>query len=196
MNSKIKWMVEVAMLSAISVILMLFEFPLPFIAPPFYKFDFSEIPVLIGTFSIGPLAGVIIEFIKILLNLLINGTITGGVGEIGNLIVGVMLVFPAGLIYKYNKTKKGAVLGLVIGSLFMIISSYFVNAFILIPTYSKIIIPMEQIIKMGNEIFPIIDSLEKFVLVCVVPFNAIKTVITSIIVIFIYKPLKPIFKIK
>ena len=105
-----KWMVKVAMLSAVSVVLMLFEFPLPFIAPPFYELDFSEVPVLIGTFALGPLAGVVIEFVKVLLNLLINGSITGGVGEFANFLVGVCFVFPAGLIYKHNKSKKQGVL--------------------------------------------------------------------------------------
>ena len=98
-SEKTRTMVEIAMLSAIAVVLMLFEFPLPFIAPPFYELDFSEVPVLIGAFALGPWAGVIIEAIKILLNLVINGTITAFVGEIGNFIIGVAFVLPAALIY-------------------------------------------------------------------------------------------------
>ena len=87
-----KWMVKVSMLSAVSVVLMLFEFPIPFIAPPFYELDFSEVPVLLGAFALGPLAGVVIELLKILLNLLINGTITAGVGEFANFVIGISFV--------------------------------------------------------------------------------------------------------
>ncbi len=196
-TNKTKWMIEVSMLSAIAIVLMLIEFPLPFIAPPFYKLDFSEIPVLIGTFAIGPVAGVVIEIIKVLLNLLINGTITGGIGELGNLLVGIMFVFPAGLIYKYKKTKQGAVLGLVLGSVLMIIASSFVNAYLLIPAYGKALsMPIDSFIEMGKLIHPSINSLWHLVVLCVVPFNAIKVIIDSFVVMLIYKPLKPILKVK
>ena len=194
--SKTKKLVVISMLSATAVILMLFEFPLPFIAPSFYEIDLSEIPVLVGTFAIGPFAGIVIEAIKILLNLLVNGSITGGVGELGNFIVGVLYILPAGLIYKKIKTKSGALLGLVIGSVVMVISSCFVNAYILIPTYGKALgIPVQAFIDMGKAIHENIDSLWKLVLLCVAPFNAIKVFITSLIVMFIYKPLKPILKL-
>ena len=95
-RSRIEYIVKVAMLGALSTILMLFEFPLPFIAPPFYELDFSEVPVLIGTFAMGPMAGVLIELIKVLLNLVINGTITAGVGELANFIMGCAFIIPAG----------------------------------------------------------------------------------------------------
>ena len=194
--NKTKKLVEISMLSATAVILMLFEFPLPFIAPSFYEIDLSEIPVLIGAFAIGPVAGIIIEAIKILLNLLINGSITGGVGEFGNFIVGVLYILPAGLIYKKIKTKSGALIGLIAGSVIMVIASCFVNAYILIPTYGKALgIPIQAFIDMGKAIHGNIDSLWKLVLLCVAPFNGIKVAVTSVIVMFIYKPLKPILKI-
>lgn len=132
-SEKTRTMVEIAMLSAIAVVLMLFEFPLPFIAPPFYELDFSEVPVLIGAFALGPWAGVIIEAIKILLNLVINGTITAFVGEIGNFIIGVAFVLPAALIYKHKKSKKTAMIGLATGGIIMIVASCFINVFILLP---------------------------------------------------------------
>lgn len=194
-KNKIEWMAKIAMLSAAAMVLMLFEFPLPFIAPPFYELDFSEVPVLVGAFALGPAAGIAIEFLKILLNLLINGTITAGVGEFANFLVGVSFILPAEMIYKHKKNKKNAILGMALGSATMAVFAGFVNAFLLIPTYSKMLnIPMDAIVNMGKAIFPVVDSLPKLVLLCVVPFNLIKAVIVSIITAIIYKPLSPILK--
>ena len=94
-----------SMLAALAAVLMFFEFPLGFIAPSFYEFDFSEVSVLVGTFSMGPVAGVVIEFIKIFIKFLIKGTTTGGVGELANFLIGCSLILPAGLIYKFKKIK-------------------------------------------------------------------------------------------
>ena len=102
---KIRTIAQIGMLSAIAVVLMLFEIPLPF-APAFYEIDFSEVPVLVGCFAMGPLAGAVIELIKIILNLAINGTMTAGVGEVANFLIGCSLVVPAGLIYRKMKTRK------------------------------------------------------------------------------------------
>lgn len=195
MKNKTNWLVKVAMLSAISLVLMLFEFPLPFIAPPFYELDFSEIPVLIGTFALGPLAGVTIEFLKILLNLLVNGSITGGVGEIANFIIGIIFILPAGILYKKNKTKKNAIIGMIAGGIVMVSVSAFVNAYILIPAYGKALeLPINTFIEMGSKIHPSIDSVLDLALLCVVPFNALKITIVSVITAFIYKPLKRLFR--
>ncbi len=191
----VQWCVKVSMLSAVAVVLMLVEFPLPFIAPPFYKLDFSELPVLLGGFALGPLAAVVIEFIKVLLNLLINGTITMGVGESANFIVGVAFVLPAAVIYKRNRTKVSALTGLVVGGIVMVVLGVFVNAYLLIPAYgSALHMEMLQFVDMGRAIHPSIDSLWKLVLLCVVPFNALKVIVVSVITMFIYKPLSPILK--
>ena len=117
------------MMGALSAVVMLFEFPLPFIAPPFYEIDFSEVPVLIGSFMIGPAAGVIIELIKILIKLLIKPTSTAFVGEFANFVIGCALVVPASIIYRRHKTKKTAIIGMVVGSIFMAITGIFVNAY-------------------------------------------------------------------
>ncbi len=108
-----------AMLAALSAVLMFFEFPLGFIAPSFYEFDFSEVPVLVGTFSMGPIAGVVIEFVKILVKFLIKGTSTGGVGELANFLIGCSFILPAGFIYKYKKTRVGAIVGMLTGTVAM-----------------------------------------------------------------------------
>ncbi len=192
-NKKTAWLVKVAMLSAVATVLMLVEFPLPFIAPPFYELDFSEVPVLVGAFALGPLAGVVVEGLKILLNLLINGTITAGVGEFANFVMGVVFVLPASLIYKRRKTKANAAFGLVLGGVFMVVVSCFVNGYIMLPLYSKLI-PLDAIIKQAANIWPVIDSVFDFVLLCVAPFNLIKVVLVSVITLVIYKPISPILK--
>jgi len=194
-NSKAKWMVEVAMLSAVAVVLMLLEFPLPFIAPPFYELDFSEVPVLVGAFALGPVAGVVIEGIKVLLNLALNGTITAGVGEAANFLVGIAFVLPAGIIYKHRKTKANAILGLIAGGFVMVVLSCFVNAYMLIPAYGAAMgLDMNVFIKMAAEIHSGIDSIFKMVLFCVVPFNAVKVILVSVVTIFLYKHISPILK--
>ena len=110
--------VMTGMFSAIALILFLFEFPLPF-APAFYEVDFSELPVLIGTFAFGPVAGVMIEFCKILLKLVIKGTSTAFVGDLANFVIGCSLLLPASFVYEWKKTKKGAVLAVVAGTICM-----------------------------------------------------------------------------
>lgn len=190
-----KMITQIGMLGAIATVLMLFEIPLPF-APSFYEIDFSEVPVLIGCFSMGPLAGALIELVKIVLNFVINGTATAGVGEIANYIIGCALCVPAGLIYKRNKTKKGALLGLSVGTVFMTILGCFVNAYILLPTYAAAFkMPIDGLIQMGTAVNANINSLFTFVMFAVAPFNLLKGVLDSIIVMAVYKKISPILKL-
>jgi riboflavin transporter FmnP len=190
-----KMLTQIGMLGAIAVVLMLFEIPLPF-APSFYEIDFSEVPVLIGCFSMGPLAGAMIELVKIILNFVINGTMTAGVGEVANFIIGCSLCVPAGIIYKKNKTKKGAMVGLIAGTLFMTVLGCFVNAYILLPTYAAAFqIPIDGLIEMGAAVNGNINSLFTFVMFAIVPFNLLKGVLDSIIVMAVYKKISPILKL-
>lgn len=194
-KQKTVWMVKVAMLAAVATVLMLFEFPLPFIAPPFYELDFSEVPVLLGGFALGPGAGVAVEGLKILLNLLINGTVTAGVGEAANFVTGVVFVVPAVLVYRRHKTKGNAVLGLVVGGATMVILGCFINAFVMLPVYGKAFgMPIDAIVGMATSIWHGIDTLFEFVILCVAPFNIIKVILVSVITIILYKPLRPILK--
>lgn len=193
--SKIRIMTQVAMLAAISIVLMLVSFPLPFLAPPFYKLDFSEIPVLVGAFTMGPLAGVAIEFIKILLNLVINGTTTAGIGELANFIMGCSFIIPAAMIYKMNKTRKHAVIGMVAGTVLLVVVSCLVNAFILLPAYSAGLgIPMDTLVGMGTAINPAITNVTMFAILAVAPFNLLKGIVVSIVTFLIYKKLSVIIK--
>ena len=193
-RSKVRTMAQVGMLSAIAVVLMLFEIPLPF-APAFYEIDFSEVPVLVGCFAMGPAAGVAIEFLKILLNFAINGTATAGVGEIANFLIGCSLVVPAALIYKFKKTRTGAIVGMAAGTVFMTAVGCLLNAFVLLPTYAVAFgMPIDRLVQMGTAVNSAIDSLTTFVLFAVAPFNLLKGVLVSLIVFLIYKKISPVFK--
>lgn len=197
-NSNITFIAKIGILGALSCIIMLFEFPIP-IAPPFYELDFSEVVVLIGGFALGPGAAVCIEGLKILLNILLNGTVTMGVGEVANFIIGCSFVLPATILYWKRKTRKTALLGLFIGILVMTIVASLVNYFILIPAYVFFLSPamtLDKIINMGQVIFPSIDSLSMLVLLCVIPFNLIKGILVSTIVSFSYKKIAPLLKNK
>lgn len=176
-----------AMLAGMAVILMLFEIPLWF-APPFYELDFSEVPILIGAFALGPVAGVVIELLKILLNLIITGTDTVAVGELANFLIGCSMVLPSSIIYHRNKTLKSAIKGLVIGSICMVILGSFMNAFVLLPTYAYFFnIPIESLIAMGTKVNPAIDNMSTFIFYAVTPFNLIKGVAVSLITLLVYK---------
>lgn len=187
-----KTLTKIGILGAVSAVLMLFEFPLWF-APSFYELDFSEVPVLIGSFALGPAAGAAIEFIKIMLNFILNGTVTGGVGEFANFVVGCAFIVPAGYIYKRNKTLKTAIIGLVVGTLSLAILGMFLNYYLLIPLYAKVFgAPVQAFIDMGNAVNPAIVDLKTLILYAVVPFNLFKGTVVSIIVLLIYKRLSPI----
>ncbi|MBQ7359613.1 MAG: ECF transporter S component [Lachnospiraceae bacterium] len=184
----------IGMFSALAFILFLIEFPLPF-APAFYQVDFSEIPVLIGTFAFGPVAGVMIEFCKILLKLLIKGTGTAFVGELANFAVGCALLLPASLVYERKKCKKNAILGLVAGSATMTIFAVFFNALYLLPTFSVMYgWPMDTLIAMGTKVNEKITDMTSFVVLAVGPLNIFKSVLVSIITMLIYKPLSVVIK--
>lgn len=189
-NTKV--IAKVGVLGAVATVLMLFEFPLWF-APNFYELDFSEVPVLLGTFALGPAAGAMIELVKILINFVVNGTDTGGIGEFANLLIGCSFIVPAGIIYKKHKTFKSAILGLIVGTISLAIVGAFLNYFLLLPVYSKIYgAPIQAFIDMGNVLNPAITDLKTFVMYAVVPFNIFKGIVVSAMVILIYKRLSPI----
>lgn len=192
---KIRNMALIAMMGAIATVLMLFEIPLPFLAPPFYELDFSEVPVLIGAFAMGPVAGMLIELIKILLNLIINGTITAGVGELGNFIIGCSFILPASIIYHRKKDKKHALIGMATGTVFMAVAGCFINAYVLLPAYSAgLELPMDVLVGMGTAINPAITNIMTFVVLAVAPFNLLKGVVVSILTFLLYKRISGLIK--
>lgn len=193
-RSSVRTLVQIGMLGAVSVILMMFEIPLWF-APSFYKMDLSEVPVLIGSFAMGPAAGALIELVKIVLHLLFKGTTTAGVGDFANFLIGCALIVPAGIIYGRKKSRKSAVIGMAVGGIFMIIAGCFLNAFVLLPVYGKAFgMPMEALIGMGTAVNPAITNLAGFAILAVAPFNLLKAAAVSVITMLLYKHISPILK--
>ncbi len=193
-TKKTKHMVIIAMLAAVAVILMLFEFPMPFL-PPFYKIGISELPVMIGALTLGPVAGVAIEFLKVLLNLFIDGSDTAFVGEFANFLMGCFFVVPASMVYYAKKSKKRAVLGLVLGSVVCVIGACLLNAFVLLPAYSKAFhMDLEALIAMGTKKNDAISGMLSFIMLATAPQNIIKCTLVSVITMFIYKPISRILK--
>lgn len=187
-------MAMVGVFSATAVVLYVLDFPVPF-APPFYKLDFSEIPVLVGSFAFGPVAGVMIEFVKILLKLLLKGTDTAFVGDLANFMVGCSFILPASFLYQFKKSKKNAILGCITGTLVMTVFGTAFNAVYLIPTFAKLYgMPLDVIVAMGTKIHASIDNVVSLVVMCVAPLNLVKGTSVSLITVLVYKKLSPILK--
>lgn len=177
----------IGIFSALAGVLMLLEIPLWF-APGFYKIDFSEIPVLICTFYLGPVAGVTCEGIKVLVKLLLKGTTTAFVGDFANFAIGCSLVLPASMVYHRHKTRKTALLGLIAGSLMMTVFGSLFNAWYLLPKFAQLYgMPLNAIIAMGTAVNGAITSVSTLVLFAVVPFNLLKGAVVSIVTMLLYK---------
>ena len=188
----VRKMTVTAMLSAIAFVLMFLDTAV-LIMPSFIKLDLSELPALIATFALGPVWGVIVCLIKNLLHLLM--TTTGGVGELSNFILGAAFVLPAGLIYHHKKTKKNAIIGALVGAVIMGAISFPSNYFIVYPVYYNFM-PKEVIVAAYQALVPFanIDSIAKCLLLFNVPFTFVKGLISAIITILIYQPLRPLLK--
>lgn len=184
----------IGMFSAIAAVLMVLEFPLPF-APSFYGMDFSELPALIGTFAFGPVAGVLIEFCKIVLKILFKPTSTAFVGELANFAVGCSFLLPASCVYLFHKTKKSALIGSIAGTLCMTVFGTAFNAVYLLPKFAQLFgMPLDAIIGMGTAVNPAIDSITTLVVFAVAPLNLLKGGLVSAITMLIYKKISPIIK--
>ena len=183
----------IGVFSAISAVLMLFEFPVPF-APSFYELDFSEIPALVGAFAFGPVAGVMIEFCKIMLKLFMKGTSTAFVGDLANFVIGCSFILPAAIIYMFKKTKKNAIASAT-GTLIMTVFGTMFNAVYLLPAFSKLYgMPLDAIVGMGTAINSSITSVTSLVIFAVAPLNLLKGGSVSLVTMLTYKKLSPILK--
>ena len=183
---------QTGVLSGIAFVLMAVECPLWF-APGFYRLDLSELPVLIGGFAMGPLAGVMIELIKVLLYFFLHGSSTAGVGDFANFLIGCSLVVPAAVIYRFHKSRKTAILGLAVGTLLMTVAGSLLNAYLLLPLYAGAFhMPLAALIAMGTQVNRAITDLNSFVFLAVAPFNLFKGVLVSCLTVLIYKKVSPI----
>ena len=186
--------VMIGMFAAISGILYCFDFALP-IAPSFYKLDFSELPALIAGFAFGPVAGVLVEFIKEIVKLLLKSTSTAFVGDLANFLIGCMLVLPASVIYQFHKSKRSALISCAVGTLVMTVFGTWFNAVYLLPTFAKLYgMPLDAILGMGAAINAGVKDITSFVILMVAPINIIKGVGISAITMLVYKKLSPIIK--
>ena len=185
----------VGICSAIAVVLYILDFPLLFLAPEFYKLDFSEVPVLLCGFFLGPSATVACEGIKILLKLLFKGTTTAFVGDFANFVVGCSLALPATIIYHIHKTRRSAIVGLAVGSLVLTVFGSAFNAIYLLPKFAELYgIPLDAIIGMGTKVNSSVNSISSFVMLCVAPLNLIKCIAVSVLTLLLYKHVaRPLF---
>ncbi len=182
------------MFSAIAAVLMVIEVPVPF-APPFYGLDLSELPVLIGTFAFGPVAGVLIEFCQIVLKIIFKPTTTAFVGELANFVIGCSFLLPASAVYLLHKTRKNAVIAVTAGTLSMTVFGTAFNGIYLLPKFAQLFgMPLEQIVAMGTQINGSIGNITTFVIFAVAPLNLLKGGLVSVITMFLYKKISPILK--
>lgn len=187
-TTKAKRLCVIAVCSAIAAVLHMLDFPLLFLAPEFYKLDFSELPVMLCGFYMGPSAAVACEAVKILLKLLLKGTSTAFVGDFANFAVGCSLVLPAVIVYHTKKSRASALWGLFTGTVVLTVFGSAFNAIYLLPKFSQLFgLPLEAIIGMGSKINGGITSLQTFVLLAVAPLNLIKGVMVSVLTLLLYK---------
>lgn len=189
-------MATIAIFAALSGILYLLRIPLSFAFPSWLELNFSDIPALIGTFALGPISGCLIILVKIMIKLIINGTSTAFVGELADLLIGLALVIPAGVIYKKNRSIKGAVIALVASSLCSTALAIFANRFILIPFYAEKM-GMATLAGMMTVLFP--DCTEQnfynyYLWISVLPFNLLRCLIASLVTFPIYKRISGVIK--
>lgn len=181
-----------AIFACMAGVLMLFELPL-FFAPNFYKLDISEMPVLICTFYLGPVAGVMTELVKIMVKLLIKGTTTAYVGDFANFVVGCSFVLPASIIYHAKPGKKTALIGMAVGTIILTIFGSIFNGLYLIPKFAQLYgMPLEAIVAMGTKVNAAITNVSTLVVFAVVPFNLLKGIVVSALTFLLYKRISPI----
>lgn len=183
-------LVKVGVLSAIGYVLMFISVPLPFLFPDFLKIDISDLPVLVGGITLGPLMGVLVAFIKNLLQFLTGMSTTGGIGELANFLIGTSLVFVSSNLFK-EKSKKNLIKALAFGVISMSIMGCLSNYFLILPFYSTIM-PIEAVIEMASAINPIISSKIDFIIWMIIPFNLVKGFIISSVTVLVYDKIKKI----
>ena len=193
--SKARRISIIGICSALAAVLHMLDFPLLFLAPEFYKLDFSELPVMLCGFYLGPAAAVACEGVKILLKLLIKGTSTAFVGDFANFCVGCSLVLPAVIVYHLHKSRKSAIWGLIAGTVTITVFGSAFNAIYLLPKFAQLYgMPLDVIIGMGTTVNPGISDISTFVLLAVAPLNLIKGAMISILTMLLYKRVaRPLF---
>lgn len=189
--SYIRKLTVTAIMSAMSLALMMIDFPVP-IMPSFIKFDVSELPALITAYAFGPWYGVLVCLLKNALHMPMSST--QFVGELSNFLMGAVFVLIAGLFYKIKKNRTNALIGALVGNLAMAVACFLVNYFITYPIYMKILLPEEALLGMYQAILPSMDSIWKSILVFNVPFTFVKGLANVLIAFLIYRRISPLLK--
>jgi riboflavin transporter len=183
--------IKIALLAALAFGLMYLEFPLTFLFPPWLKFDFGDIPAILGAFAFGPWAGIAIEAVKNALFLWLKNSGTAGIGELANFLLGVALVLPVSIYYYWKKNRGTAILSIGIGVVLMTVMSGVLNMYLLIPAYSNFM-PVDAIIAMCKAINPSVDTVAGYVLYMAMPFTLIKAFLEGLITFLVYKRLSKV----
>ena len=179
---RVRKLVMTAMLAAVATVLMFLSFGIPLV-PSYLKLDFSELPALIASFSMGPLSGVVVCLVKNLINLM--NTTTAGVGELSNFILGCLFVVPAGLIYNKWKTRKGALAASLIGAVAMAVGSIATNYFLVYPAYS-LLMPLDVIMGMYQALLPWVNDLLQALVIFNMPFTLFKGLCDVLLTFLLY----------
>jgi|LSQX01.1.fsa_nt_gb riboflavin transporter FmnP len=188
-----KTMTKISVLGVISFILMYFKFPVVWLAPPFLKMDISDLPSLLGAFALGPMAGVLIQLLKNVLNLIFEGTTTAGVGEFVNFFSGSVFALIAGMIYFRKKDFKNAIIGMLVGIISMTAIMAIANYYVMFPLYAKLFgWPIERLVEMGSAVTDKVVNLKTMIIYTVIPFNLVKGFLTILVTTIIYKKISPI----
>ena len=190
-NLSVQYLTRIAVLTALASILFLIEIPVV----AFYKLDLSNLPVLLGAFSMGPVTGLIILLLKSLIGMLHSSSMY--VGELADFIMGAAFVLPAALIYRRHKTRNTALIGMAVGTVVMIVVAVLVNWKIMIPFYMTAYgMPMEAVVGMATKAVPFVDTEWKLLLCVTAPFNLLKGVVLSSLTFVLYKHLSPLLHVR
>ena len=190
-DEKLVKLIKISLLSVMAFLLMYIELPIP-IFPDFLKIDISDLPALLGAFALGPIAGVIVELVKNILHGLLAGK-TAFIGELANFLVGGCLVLVSGYVYKTKKSKGGAIIALLIGTIVMSVFAGILNYFVVLPLYEKVLgFPIDVVVKMGTALNSNIKNLASFIILSIIPFNLLKGIVVSGVTLAIYKRVSPI----
>ena len=186
-NWNLRTIAFVAMLGAVSAVLMTISLPLPF-APTFLRFDISELPALFAGFFLGPVSGCAVIVVKNLLKLILQGTETAYVGELMNIVGSICFMLPAALIYKVNHTKRGALISLIAACAVACVAAHLLNVYVAFPMYASLYgMPMQAIVEMGSTVNPLVHDSFTLMLFGVLPFNIVKHGVTALVTYLVYK---------
>ncbi|HHX07470.1 MAG TPA: ECF transporter S component [Erysipelothrix sp.] len=189
-----KQLVTMTIMASLAAVFMFFRFSLPF-APSFMDVDLADVPVLIGGFAYGPLAGVMIAFLKNLIKLITQGTGTSFVGELSNFIVTSAFVSVAAWYYRSHKDLKGSRIALILGVLSLTAVATLSNAFLIFPLFEKVAgFPMEAILNATRAVNPLVHTYWDMMIFAVVPFNLVKGVLNAVVTALLYKHISRFLK--